>query len=400
MNQVFLSNRIWDYILAAIIITSVLLLNRILSKYLAILLSRLFVRTWKTFDQKTFVSLIIPPLGAFLITTVCIATLYRLNFPPGLNVVIYRYPLQRILLSIAIIIQIVVFTWLLLRIIDYIAHVLESKARMGDVQSHRQLLVFFRDFLKVIIGVIGLLLILHFAFDYDVSSLLTGLSIVGAAIALALKESLENLIASFVIFFDKPFTTGDTVKVLNITGTVERIGLRSTRIRSDQKTYVTVPNKQMVDTVLDNQSLRTQQRNELQLQISLDTPSAKIEELMNELRKFLTNLKEVQNFNVLFFDINVRAYVVMIEFFVPAAYLGQFNTIKQQLNLFALKTIEGLEIKIAGEGEKVKNQNCLPIHRIEPSCRFSIRKCPIPTPSPELFAPPRRGRTQDSIFDL
>ena len=54
----------------------------------------------------------------------------------------------------------------------------------------------------------------------------------GAALALAAKESIENLIASFIIFFDKPFFTGDTLKVNNVSGTVEKIGLRSTRIRT------------------------------------------------------------------------------------------------------------------------------------------------------------------------
>ena len=90
--------------------------------------------------------------------------------------------------------------------IDFIAIVLEARALKTNDQTDNQLMVFFRDFLKVILGIIGGLLVLHFAFNYNVSSLLTGLSIVGAAIALALRESLENLIASFVIFFDKPFT--------------------------------------------------------------------------------------------------------------------------------------------------------------------------------------------------
>ncbi len=119
----------------------------------------------------------------------------------------------------------------------------------------------------------GLLLILRFAFNYNITTVLTGLSIVGAAIALSLRESLENLIASFVIFFDKPFTTGDLVKVQNITGNVERIGLRSTRIRTEQKSYVTVPNKQMVDSILDNLSLRSQRKNDLWLHLNLQTPS-------------------------------------------------------------------------------------------------------------------------------
>lgn len=205
----------------------------------------------------------------------------------------------------------------------------------------------------MVLGVIGLLMILRFAFSYNISTLLTGLSIVGAAVALSLRESLENLIASFVIFFDKPFTTGDNVKVQSVTGIVEKIGLRSTRIRSDQKTYVSVPNKQMVDSILDNISLRTQQRNELLLQISLDTPSAKLETLMNEIKSFLATIKELELYNVYFVDINVQAYAIMVEFFVPAAYLSKFNSIRQQVNLFALKTIEKLEIKIAGAKKEI-----------------------------------------------
>ena len=202
LQQVFFGNTVQDYLWVAGVILFVLILNRFLSKVLATLLCKIFKRTWKTFDQKTFLELVIQPLGAFLVITVTIIALYRLSFPNNINVTIYRYPLQRILLSIAIIIQIVAFTWLLLRIIDFIASVLDKRVSLTSDLSDNQLIVFFRDLLKVIVGVIGLLLILHFAFNYHIGSLLTGLSIVGAAIALALRESLENLIASFVIFFD------------------------------------------------------------------------------------------------------------------------------------------------------------------------------------------------------
>ena len=345
-NQEILDNTIRSYLWVAGVILFVFFLKRFISKYLAIFFSKLFKRQWKTFDEDKFVELVIHPLGIFLVVTVSIVALYRLNFPSDLNTTIYKFTLQKIILSIGISILVIVFTWLLLRIIDFIAGALASRALLTNDQSDTQLIVFFRDFLKVIIGIIGALMLLRFAFNYNVSGLLTGLSIVGAAIALALRESLENLIASFVIFFDKPFVTGDTVKVLNITGIVERIGLRSTRIRSDQKTYVTVPNKQMVDTVLDNQSMRTQQRNELDLQLRLNTPSEKVEELISELKKFLSDVKEIDVYNVYFTDINMQAYTIMVEFFVPAAYVSKFNETRQRVNLFALKTIERLEIKI------------------------------------------------------
>ena len=353
LDSVFLDNPVRDYFWVFGVIVFAILLKRLISKYIAILLCKLFQRAWPSFDQKKFVELIMQPMGTFLVVSISIIALYRLNYPDAFSFTIYQYPLQNVFISIGILIQVIAFTWLLMRFIDFIALVLEIRANKTQDQSDNQLIVFFRDFLKVIIGIIGILLMLKFVFGYNISSLLTGLSIVGAAIALALRESIENLIASFVIFFDKPFTTGDTVKVQNVTGIVERIGLRSTRIRSEQKTYVTVPNKQMVDTILDNHTLRTLQKNELWLHISLDSPSAKIEELMKRIRTYMQQVKEIDHSNVLFQDINIKAYTILVEFFVPAAYLSEFNRVRQELNLYALHQMEDLQLKIAGSGKEI-----------------------------------------------
>lgn len=346
LDQIFLGNPARDYFWVIGVILFVLLLNRIISKYIAILLCKIFKRTWKTFDQEKFINLIIHPLGIFLVITVSIVAFYRLTFPEELNITLYKYSVRTILLSIAITIQIIALTWLLLRIIDFIATVLEARALKTNDQADNQLIVFFRDFLKVIIGIIGAMLVLHFAFEYNVSSLLTGLSIVGAAIALALRESLENLIASFVIFFDKPFTTGDFVKVQNISGNVERIGLRSTRVRTTDKSYVTVPNKQMVDSILDNVSLRSQIRGEINLFINQQTTPDKMKQLLDEITKYLSAIKEVQTSNVFFNEFRGQAFIVLVEFFTPNINMNQFNSIKHQLNIFILERLESLEIKI------------------------------------------------------
>lgn len=346
LNKEFFGNTVWDYLWVIAVILFVLVLNRIISKYLAILLSGIFRRTWKNFDQQKFVELIIHPLGTFLVITVSIIAFYKLTFPEELNITLYKYTLKTIFLSIAITIQIMALTWLLLRLIDFIATVLEAKASKTNDQADHQLVVFFRDFLKVIIGIIGVMLILHFAFSYNVSSLLTGLSIVGAAIALALRESLENLIASFVIFFDKPFTAGDFVKVQNISGNVEKIGLRSTRVRTTDKSFVTVPNKQMVDSILDNVSLRSQIRGEINLFVNQQTPHQKMKQLLEEIKKYLSSVKEIQSHHVFFNDIRGQAFVVFIEFFTPNMDMNIFNSIRDQLNLFILETMEKLEIKI------------------------------------------------------
>ena len=352
-QQVFLENTIQDYLITFGIIALVLLLNKNISRFIARAVSRLFRRQWKHVNQLKFVALVVHPLSLFLTATITIIALYRLTFPAILNVGIYKYSLKVILHTIGIIIQIVLFIWLLLRMIDFIADLLEKRANLTPDLSDNQLILFFKDFFKVITGIVGVLMMLSLAFHYNIGTLLTGLSIVGAAIALALRESLENLIASFIIFFDKPFTTGDQVKVQNITGNIERIGLRSTRLRTGDKSYVTVPNKQMVDTIVDNVSRRTQIRGEVLLHLNLQTPPDKIELLIGELKAYLIKVEEVQNYNVVFNDIRMQAYMVLVEYFTPPIENSRFTAIKQALNLFALQTLEKLDIRLAAQGQEL-----------------------------------------------
>jgi MscS family membrane protein len=352
-EQVWFDNPVKHYLIIAGVIVVVIVLKRFISVYLAGLLFKLVNKIWKGVDKKSFINLLIQPLGFFLLILISIISLHKLNFPGGLNAEVYRYSLKEIIHTAATLILIISFIWLLLRIIDFVATILEKKANLTPDQSDNQLVVFFRDFFKVFISIIGLLMILNYAFGLNVGSMITGLSIVGAGIALALRESLENLIASFIIFFDKPFTAGDLVKVNNMTGTVEKIGLRSTRIRSDQKTLVSVPNKQMVDSVLDNLSLRTQRKGELKLEIGLTTSSSDIESLITGIKNILRK-KEVEEFHVLLNDITGQAFIISADYFTPAFTFDEFNVLKQEINLQTLKLMEQLKIKIAGANTDVR----------------------------------------------
>lgn len=353
LQQVYFDNTVQDLLITLSIIIAVVVLNRLISKYLAGFFFLFFRRVWKNLDRKSFIDLVIHPLGLLLVFFVSIAALHQLRFPGVWNVYIYRYSVREILYSCATIILIIAFIWFLLRLIDFIAMVLHQKANLTDDHTDNQLIVFFKDFFKVALCILGFVMILHFAFRFAVGNLLTGLSIVGAAIALSLRESLENLIASFVIFFDKPFTTGDLVKVQNITGTVERIGLRSTRIRTDQKTYVTVPNKQMVDSILDNLSLRTQRKGELRLEIEATTATEKIEKLLTGTREIL-KLKEIESSNVILDSISRNAFLIHADYFTAPFTQDEFNGVKEKINLAVLKLMESLEIDVAGAEPNIR----------------------------------------------
>lgn len=345
-------NPLRAYIIVAATILFVIALKRFISRLIGHFLFRFVRKMGSGLDRADFLKLVVGPIGTFLVVLVTISSIEKLHFPTALDFDIYEVTSRTIFHAIAVIIVIVSFIWLLMRLVDFIAVVLRKKARSGRVPRDNQMVVFIRDFLKAIIGIIGLLMILDDAFNVNVSAILTSLGLAGAALALAAKESIENLIASFVIFFDKPFTAGDYLKVNNISGTVEKIGLRSTRIRTDQKTYVTVPNKQMVDSVVDNLTLRTQRKGEMRLELSLATPAAQLDGFMSGIRKILKKDK-VEDSTVFLDQITGTAFLVNVDYFTAPVAIEEFNAIKQQVNLDVLRLMEKMGLSIAGSSTTI-----------------------------------------------
>lgn len=343
-----LNNTLGTYLLITGIILLSVSLKNFISRIVANLVFRLVSRIAVGVDKKSFVDLVVPPLENFFVILVLMITLEKLHYPHLLNVYIYKVNLHRVIEIIAMIVMIISFIWLLLRIIDFIAIILEKKANITESLADHQLIIFFKDFFKVVLVIVGLLMILKFGFSFKISSLITGLSLAGAAIALALRESIENLIASFIIFFDRPFSTGDQIKVQNITGTVERIGLRSTRLRTTQKTYVTVPNKQLVDTITDNLTLQTQRRAFIQLDIHGETPHERVGQLVLGIEELMEKRRDkIENYTVFVADIVKNSYVITVEFFTATIPAEEFNKIRQYVNLSVIEMMGNMSIKLA-----------------------------------------------------
>ncbi len=312
LNHVYFNNTVKSYLVVASIIVLVLLFKRYISKFTASFIFRNIRRIWPAVQKQRFLDLVVVPIERFIVVVVAVFALDKLYFPEILKYQLYGHDTADIFERLGKGIIIIAFTWLILRLVDFVAMVLEQKAALTVDTRDDQLIVFFRDFLKVLVGIAGVLLIIKACFHQSIGSVLTGLSIVGAALALAAKESLENLIASFIIFFDKPFFTGDTVKVNAVTGTVEKIGLRSTRIRTADKTLVTVPNKQMVDSVVDNWSLRTERRAEIRLELASSTSSEVLEKFNEGVKKIIQQQGDkIRTYNVFIREVSKTGIVII-----------------------------------------------------------------------------------------
>lgn len=102
----------------------------------------------------------------------------------------------------------------------------------------------------------------------DVTAALTGIGVAGIAVGFAAQDTIANMIAGFMIFWDKPFRVGDWVVVADQYGMVKEITLRTTRIRTNQNTYVVIPNKKIIDEVLVNNSKQGEMRIDLEIDIA------------------------------------------------------------------------------------------------------------------------------------
>lgn len=340
LDKMVFDNSIRSYLVILAVIVPVLLFRNLLSRGIASLLFIAIKSKWKTVDKKEFVALTIKPLSWFIVIVIVVLSIEKLNFPALWNFKIHGITSNEILEKIGTTAIIVSFFYFLISLINFVALLMEQNTNADD-KSHGQIVLFFRDLLKVFIGIIGLLFVIKAAFNQDIGSLLTGLSIVGAALALAAKESIENLIASFIIFFDKPFFIGDNVKVNNVTGKIEHIGLRSTRIRTPEKTLVTMPNKLMVDTAVDNMSMRNMWRSEIKLTLSEKTTTSALQKLVEQTNTMLQNeQKNIVKYSVVFSDYNKDGIVLLIEYFTEVITKVEFDAVKHRTNFKVMELVE------------------------------------------------------------
>jgi len=351
IDQTILSNSLRSYLFVAAIILGTLLIKRLISRFFASLIYTWIDKQNHSELRKNHVHRLIVPIEQFLLFLVAIIAIYELKFPEVWDLKLFKLSLQQFLDSGVKFMFIILMIRVSLRTLEFISIILENKSRLTKDLSDDQLVLFFRDFFKVIIYIIGILLVLRYVFNESIGNLVTSLSIVGAAIALSTRESLENIIASFIIFFDKPFTVGDLVKVSGFTGTIEKIGLRSTRIRTQDKTYISVPNKQMVDSIVDNISLRSERKIEMDLQLSVATSAQALADFANHMRTILKSENDLNSFLVFVAESGKQHHALHIECLVSMQLdLDAFQMLRERLNLAAIEYANTHQIQFSEKG--------------------------------------------------
>ena len=168
-------------------------------------------------------------------------------------------------------------TYVALKFIDLLVSFWQQRAgESHDTVLDHQLFPIIRKALKVFTIIIAILVTSQ-NMGMNVTGLLASLSIGGLAVGLAAQDTLSNLFGAVAIFADRPFRIGDRIQVDKIDGTVETIGLRSTRVRNLDGHLVTIPNRNMANANIVNVSNRPNIKTVMNIGLTYDTPAAKVE---------------------------------------------------------------------------------------------------------------------------
>ena len=214
---------------------------------------------------------------------------------------------------------------------------------------------------KVIVAALALMVALS-ELGYPVTTVVAGLGIGGVALALAAQKTVENLFGSISILADQPFLVGDTIRVDTIEGTVEVIGLRSTRIRTVERTLVIIPNGKLADMRIESLGPRDRIRFAAKLALSRETEPAQIEALVKALREKLREhasvhkdevFVQLSGFGESSFDVDVAAPIETID-------ATEFAKIRQELLLACMRVVEAQGAKLAVPARNLLSSAALP----------------------------------------
>lgn len=307
----------WQWLCIALLIPVAFLAARLL-----VLLLEYALRYWRKARHLPMVP--IDPLRRVgpLVFVIALLIHYALVAYIGTSL-LYRIYYRRIIwicLAIA-------FYWLLTRITRAISARIGASLTSRGMFAERSIVSLIRRFVEVSIFILVTLIVLH-GLGFDVSAALAGVGIGTLALGLGAQKTFENMFGGVSILFDKVILIGDTCKVNNQTGVVEDIGLRSTRLRTAERTQLAIPNGVMATAVIENLRFRDKFLCQQVIRLRYDLSPDHVRFVLEEIRQLLLDNPKVEDsssrvrfirFSEYSLDVEIFCYILESDY---AAYLS------------------------------------------------------------------------------
>ena len=209
-----------------------------------------------------------------------------------------------------------------------------------------RILNIFKKFLHAIVYIIGFLFILN-AFNIDLSGAVIGLGVGGIAIAFALQNVLSDVFSAFSIYFDRPFEVGDFIVVGQHSGTVTKIGMKSTRLQLLQGEEMIVSNREITSSSVRNYRKMTRRRVEFIIRVAPNTPLEKLKYIPQLIEKTIRGCKSAEFEMVHFKEIGPFSYNFEVVYYINTGDYSKFLDIHEKVNFALKETFEKEKIEFA-----------------------------------------------------
>lgn len=239
-------------------------------------------------------------------------------------------------------------TWLFMRFFGLLTELILARLKRSQSFDRIALAGLTGRLAQISVLTVGILIVLHRA-GVNLTAALTGLGIGGLAVAFAAQKTLENLFGGIMIISDQPVRIGDSCKIGDVIGNVVDIGLRSTRIRTQDRTIVTIPNGQLAVISLENYSLRDKFWFHPTIALCQQTTKHQMETLLSNIRAMLDRHTNVESETMRVRLIGIRTASLDVECFayVLAVDFEEFLGIQEGLILEILAIVEAAGTELA-----------------------------------------------------
>ncbi|MDQ7047939.1 MAG: mechanosensitive ion channel family protein [Sulfurovum sp.] len=232
--------------------------------------------------------------------------------------------------------------WAILAVIEALREFSHKFAAKFSSDLSQEVGNFILTMLKIIISGIGLGAMLQ-VWGINVTALIASLGIGGLAFAFAAKDTAANLFGSFSLLADKSIRIGEWIKVNGVEGTVEDIGMRTTKVRSFGKSLITVPNQIVANNPIENFSRRGVRRVKMNVGLTYSTSSTQIIKIVEEIKYMLHNHKDISQKETLLVNFNSfgdSALNIFIYTFTSTSNWEKYLSIRENIHLEIMKIVE------------------------------------------------------------
>lgn len=319
-EKVYFNNTVADYIVALAIIFVGSVVIRIVKK---VVLTN--VRTWAKQTQSTVDDVIIESTQRFGIAALQFAIIYW-----GITYLTLSLKAE----NVVHVTTSIVVTYFILRLVStIILIILQNKIRKQDQGENKiKQLGGLMLIINIIIWVVGIVFLLD-NLNYNVTTIITGLGIGGIAIALAAQNILGDLFNYFVIFFDRPFEAGDFIVVDDKMGTVEYVGIKTTRIRALGGEQIIIGNSNLTGSRIHNFKRLVNRRIVFSLNLDYRTPLEKLKLVPDMIKRVVEKQNPVLFDRAHFASFGDWSLKFEVVYFVLDPDYNKFMTIQQNINL-------------------------------------------------------------------